>query len=80
MDKMEADEKNVKKGPLQRKPVTPDERMMEKEEKRMEKDGIWDGWQTNLEEDVEEFMGAEPGSNKARILEFRIKCKRAGGW
>ncbi|GMH68012.1 hypothetical protein TrRE_jg4673 [Triparma retinervis] len=78
MDKMELDEKNVKKGPLQRKPVTPDERMMAKEEEKIK--GKWDGWRTTLQEDVKELMDTEPGSNMARILEFRIKLKRAGGW
>ena len=78
LDKMESDEKNVKKGPLQRKPVTPDERMMAKEEERMK--GNWDGWQTTLEDDVKEFIDCEPGSTRARILEFRVKLKRAGGW
>ena len=80
METMSSDPKNVQKGPLARKAVTPDERMMDKEEKLIKEEGVWGGWTTTIEEDIREFEDLEPGCTRARVLQFRIKLKRAGGW
>ena len=52
---------------------------MEKHESDLVESG-WGGWSTTLLDDVEEMKKVDAASATRRVLDFRVKLKRAGGW